>query len=98
MFVFSRTRPSIFCADVATSMFKRWWIYPLFAFATVLLATLLLVAYAAVVVFPTLPSLEALSEYNPKIPLRIFSAEGALIGEFGGEPPAIINILPVPPP
>ena len=77
-------------------MFKRWWIYPLFAFATVLLATLLLVAYAAVIVYPTLPSREALTEYNPKIPLRIFSAEGALIGEFGEERRAIIKIVQVP--
>jgi penicillin-binding protein 1A len=77
-------------------MFRRWWIYPLLAFATVLLATLLLVAYAAVIVYPTLPSLQALTEYNPKIPLRIFSADGALIGEFGEERRAVIKIAQVP--
>src|SRR5689334_23435265 len=75
---------------------KRWWIYPLFALCTVLLAMLLLVAYAAVIVYPTLPSLEALTEYNPKIPLRIFSADGALIGEFGEERRAVIKIAQVP--
>jgi len=77
---------------------KRWWIYPLFALCTVLLAMLLLVAYAAVIVYPTLPSLEALTEYNPKIPLRIFSADGALIGEFGEERRAVIKIAEVPTP
>src|SRR4051794_2083841 len=79
-------------------MFKRWWIYPLIAFGTALLATLLLVVYAAVIVYPTLPSLEALTEYNPKIPLRIFSADGALIGEFGEERRAVIKIAEVPTP
>jgi penicillin-binding protein 1A len=77
-------------------MFRRWWIYPLFALGTILVATLLLVAYAAVIVYPTLPSLEALTEYNPKIPLRIFSADGALIGEFGEERRALIRIAQVP--
>lgn len=77
-------------------MLKRWWFYPLLALCTVLLATLLLVAYAAVIVYPTLPSLEALTEYNPKIPLRIFSADGALIGEFGEERRAVVKIAQVP--
>ncbi len=79
-------------------MFKRWWIYPLIAFGTALLATLLLVVYAAVIVYPTLPSLEALTEYNPKIPLRIFSVDGALIGEFGEERRAVVKIAEVPAP
>jgi penicillin-binding protein 1A len=75
---------------------KRWWIYPLFALGTVLVAALLLVGYAGAIVYPTLPSLGALTDYNPKIPLRIFSTEGALIGEFGEERRAIVNITDVP--
>jgi penicillin-binding protein 1A len=75
---------------------KRWWIYPLFAFATLLVAVLLLVGYAAAIVYPTLPSIDALTEYNPKIPLRIYSAEGTLIGEFGEERRAMVRIPDVP--
>jgi penicillin-binding protein 1A len=75
---------------------KRWWIYPLFAFATLLVAVLLLVGYAAAIVYPTLPSIDALTEYNPKIPLRIYSAEGTLIGEFGEERRAMVRIADVP--
>ncbi|HTS55763.1 MAG TPA: penicillin-binding protein 1A [Burkholderiales bacterium] len=75
---------------------KRWWIYPLFAVGTVLVAALLLVGYAAAIVYPMLPSLEALTEYNPKIPLRIYSAEGTLIGEFGEERRAVVKIADVP--
>jgi penicillin-binding protein 1A len=75
---------------------KRWWIYPLFALGTVLVAVLLLVGYAAAIVYPTLPSLDALTEYKPKIPLRIYSTEGALIGEFGEERRAVVKIADVP--
>jgi penicillin-binding protein 1A len=32
-----------------------------------------------------LPSLVALTDYRPKIPLRVYSSEGVLIGEFGQE-------------
>jgi len=77
---------------------KRWWTYLLFALGTVVVAMLLLVGYAAAIVYPTLPSLEALTEYNPKIPLRIFSSEGTLIGEFGEERRAVVKIASVPAP
>ena len=40
----------------------------------------------------------ALTAYNPKIPLRIFSAEGYLIGEFGEERRAVVKIADVPEP
>ena len=32
---------------------------------------------------PQLPSLDALTNYQPKVPLRVFTADHALIGEFG---------------
>ena len=75
---------------------KRWWIYPLLGLGTVLIAALLLVGYAAAIVYPALPSLEALTSYNPKVPLQIFSAEGYLLGEFGEERRALVKIDEVP--
>lgn len=75
---------------------KRWWVFPLFFLATLLIAGMLLVGYAAAIVFPTLPSLEVLTSYNPKVPLRIYSAEGHLIGEFGEERRALVRIEDVP--
>ena len=75
---------------------KRWWFYPLLALGTLLVAALLLVGYVGAIVYPTLPSLDALTEYNPKIPLRIYSAEGTLIGEFGEERRAVVKIEDVP--
>ena len=55
------------------------------------------VVFAAAIVYPTLPSLEALTNYQPKIPLRVYSADGKLIGEFGEERRAVVRMEDVPP-
>lgn len=57
-----------------------------------------LFAFAVVLIYPTLPSLEVLTDYQPKIPLRVFSADGKLIGEFGEERRAVVAIENVPKP
>jgi penicillin-binding protein 1A len=44
-----------------------------------------LVAVALVVAYPNLPDIAGLSEYRPKLPLRVLSADGTLLGEFGEE-------------
>lgn len=49
------------------------------------LALLMVLCLALAVAFPNLPDISELSDYRPKLPLRIFSAEGDLIGEFGEE-------------
>jgi penicillin-binding protein 1A len=43
------------------------------------------VSIAMALAYPNLPDISDLLEYRPKLPLRIFSAEGDLIGEFGEE-------------
>jgi penicillin-binding protein 1A len=42
-------------------------------------------AVALAVAYPNLPDIGDLSDYRPKLPMRVFSAEGVLIGEFGEE-------------
>jgi penicillin-binding protein 1A len=49
------------------------------------LSVLCVVAVALAVAYPNLPDISELSDYRPKLPLRVFSAEGTLIGEFGEE-------------
>lgn len=49
------------------------------------LIVLMLIGLALAVAFPNLPDISELSDYRPKLPLRIFSAEGDLLGEFGEE-------------
>ncbi len=50
-----------------------------------------------VLTYPNLPSLEVLTDYRPKIPLRVYTADGHLIGEFGEERRAVVTIGEVPP-
>jgi len=50
-----------------------------------------------VLTYPNLPSLEVLTDYRPKIPLRVYTADGFLIGEFGEERRAVVAIGSVPP-
>lgn len=49
-----------------------------------------------VLTYPNLPSLEALTDYRPKIPLRVYTADGFLIGEYGEERRAVVAINDVP--
>ena len=77
-------------------MTQRWWFYPAIGALTLALLPFLLLVFAAMLAYPTLPSLEVLTDYQPKIPLRVYSAEGALLGEFGEERRALIKIEAVP--
>src|SRR3989441_88 len=45
----------------------------------------LLVGIALAVAYPNLPDIGGLSDYRPKLPMRIYSADGVLLGEFGEE-------------
>jgi penicillin-binding protein 1A len=49
-----------------------------------------------VLAWDNLPTLDALTDYRPKIPLRIYTTEGTLIGEFGEERRAVVHIDDVP--
>jgi penicillin-binding protein 1A len=77
-------------------MLTRWWVYPIVALFALSLLAILLAGFAALVTIPTLPSLEALTDYRPKIPLRVYSDEGALIGEFGEERRQVVKISAAP--
>ena len=45
----------------------------------------MVIAIALAVAFPNLPDVSALVDYRPILPLRIYSSDGQLIGEFGEE-------------
>ncbi|WP_347554273.1 penicillin-binding protein 1A [Robbsia sp. KACC 23696] len=57
----------------------------------------LIVGYALIVMTPNLPSLEALTDYRPKVPLRIYTADHVLIGEFGEERRRLVRFADIPP-
>ncbi|MCU6432217.1 penicillin-binding protein 1A [Undibacterium sp. Jales W-56] len=55
-----------------------------------------ILAYVFLWVMPRLPSLDAVTDYKPKIPLRIYTADNALIGEFGEEHRDFVPIKEIP--
>ncbi len=56
----------------------------------------LVLGYALVVAWPNMPSLDALTDYRPKVPLRIYTSDHVLIGEFGEERRDIVHFKEVP--
>jgi penicillin-binding protein 1A len=60
------------------------------------LVGVLLIGFALAMAYPNLPPLDAITDYRPKIPLRIFSADNVLIGEFGEERRNVVRIKDVP--
>ncbi|WP_416221428.1 penicillin-binding protein 1A [Rhodoferax sp.] len=61
-----------------------------------LFSILAMVALALAMAFPNLPDISDLSDYRPKLPLRVFSADGDLIGEFGEERRNLTPIKDIP--
>jgi len=45
----------------------------------------LLIVIALSIAWPNLPDLSAMTDYRPRVPLRVFTADKVLIGEFGEE-------------
>ncbi|VWX58086.1 Penicillin-insensitive transglycosylase / Penicillin-sensitive transpeptidase [Burkholderiales bacterium 8X] len=60
------------------------------------LGLLCVVAIALAVAYPNLPDISELADYRPKLPLRVFSSEGILIGEFGEERRNLTPITTIP--
>jgi len=60
------------------------------------LSVLMLVGVAMVMAYPQLPDTSDLAEYRPKLPLRIYTADGALMGEFGEERRNLTPIREIP--
>ena len=67
----------------------------------ILAAIVLIVACVAVwflmAIVPNVPSIDAVTDYKPKIPLRIYTADNQLIGEFGEEHRDFVPIAQIPP-
>ncbi|WP_164721371.1 penicillin-binding protein 1A [Burkholderia stagnalis] len=65
-------------------------------FVTLAIIGALIVGYALVVMAPQLPSLDALTNYQPKVPLRVMTADHVLIGEFGEERRRLVRFQEIP--
>jgi penicillin-binding protein 1A len=64
--------------------------------AVVVLLIIGAVIYGVASLLPNVPSIDAVTDYQPKIPLRIYTADHVLIGEFGEEHRDFVPIAKVP--
>jgi penicillin-binding protein 1A len=59
-------------------------------------AAALLLGITLAVSYPNLPEISSLTDYRPKLPMRVFSADGVLLGEFGEERRNFVPIAQIP--
>ncbi len=77
-------------------MWLRWLAFPAIVLVGTGVIGAAIAAFALLFAYPNLPSIEALTDYRPKIPLRVYTADGFLIGEFGEERRSVVKIEAVP--
>jgi len=60
------------------------------------LTVAMVIGIALAVAYPNLPDISDLSDYRPKLPLRVYSSEGILLGEYGEERRSLTPIKEIP--
>ena len=84
----------------ASSELSRWLLRPLLWLlglaAAASLALAIVVGIGLAMAYPNLPDISELADYRPKLPMRVYSAEGARIGEFGEERRQLTPIEDIP--
>jgi penicillin-binding protein 1A len=103
----SERKPGESTGSASKSLMSKWplsmivllirgfcWCVGLIASGTIVV--LLAVGIALAVAYPNLPDITGLSDYRPKLPLRIYSADGVLLGEFGEERRDFTPIAEIP--
>jgi penicillin-binding protein 1A len=75
---------------------KGFLLMALISLLGLVLAGVLLVVFGLALAYPNLPSLDTITDYRPKIPLRIYSADNVLLGEFGEERRNLVHIKDIP--
>jgi penicillin-binding protein 1A len=70
------------------------WLFGIAAAAVV--SMLVLAGIALAVAYPNLPAISGLTDYRPKLPMRVYSADGVLLGEFGEERRSFLPIGQTP--
>jgi penicillin-binding protein 1A len=75
---------------------KIWLQYLAALVVGLLLVAALIVVLFVALTYPRLPDLNALTDYRPKVPLRVFSSDGQQLGEFGEERRSVVSLPQVP--
>ncbi len=96
--MFTKNRPS--GSQQAAKPAKRWLVRLMISLAALgiglAVAGALIVTLAMTLIYPSLPPMDQLTDYHPKMPLRIYTADHVLIGEFGEERRNLVRIDQVP--
>ncbi len=74
----------------------RFLVFPLALAGGLAVLGAFMAGLVVLLAWPQLPTLDVLTDYQPKIPLRVYTADGALIGEFGEERRSLVSIGEVP--
>ncbi len=99
------TKPSTSSTDKTASarhpsrshQLTRWLAWAAAICAGGVAALLLAVGIGLAAAYPNLPDVVELADYRPKLPLRIYSNDGELIGEFGEERRNLLPFEDIPP-
>ena len=99
------TKPSNSSTDKTASAHRtsrshqvtRWLAWAAAICAGGIAALLLAVGIGLAAAYPNLPDVVELADYRPKLPLRIYSNDGELIGEFGEERRNLLPFEDIPP-
>ena len=75
---------------------RRFLLLALASLLGLAVTAVLLVVFGLALAYPNLPALDTLTDYRPKMPLRIFSSDGMLIGEFGEERRNLVRFKDIP--
>ncbi len=93
-------KSSRFAAWGAQHWWMQWLIKPLIVLLGLALsgalAVVLIAGIGLAVAYPNLPEVSGLTDYQPKMPLRVYSADQVLIGEFGEEKRNFLPIRQIP--
>ncbi len=94
-----RKRPRSVTTQKSNTKSRRWlkwlgWFAGLGAAAAVSGVSLGLIIFS--VIYSQLPPIDSLTEYKPKVPLRVWSADGTLIGEYGEERRDFVHLDEIP--
>ena len=65
-------------------------------FVVAVLIGALLLGLSLALAYPNLPPIDTLTDYRPKMPLRVYTSDGVLIGEFGEERRNVVRMKDVP--
>jgi len=72
-------------ATAQSPWFVRFLLKMLVLGAGLAASVALMLVIALSIAWPNLPDLDAMTDYRPRVPLRIYTADKVLIGEFGDE-------------